>query len=200
MSLTDVDWSGLPQPEDDGAAAHLPGLMLPLVSLPSTTGGSVDVGQLAGLSVLYVYPMTGRPDRALPEGWDMIPGARGCTPQSCAFRDHFDELRALGVQNLFGVSTQDTAEQAEAAARLHLPFALLSDAALELADALSLPRFEVEGRTLLKRMTLFVEDRQIVRVHYPVFPPDADATRVLTWLKARSGSSDTSSGAGTSRP
>lgn len=187
MSLTKVDWSALPQPEEDGAAAHLTGMALPPVALPSTGGGAVALDQLAGLAVLYVYPMTARPDRALPDGWDMIPGARGCTPQSCAFRDHFDALRALGVTHLFGVSTQGTAYQAEAAARLHLPFPLLSDAGLALADALSLPRFTVEGQVLLKRLTLIAEAGRIVRVHYPVFPPDADADKVLGWLGQSAG-------------
>jgi len=187
MSLTDVDWSGLPQPQDDGRADHLAGRTLPPVALPSTDGGRVALDQLAGITVIYVYPMTGRPDRALPEGWDMIPGARGCTPQSCAFRDHFAELRALGVAHLFGVSTQSTEEQSEAATRLHLPFPLLSDANLQMGDALSLPRFEVEGATRLNRLTLVAEDGRIQRVHYPVFPPDADAGKVMGWLSEKSG-------------
>ncbi|MEM6481517.1 MAG: peroxiredoxin [Pseudomonadota bacterium] len=188
MSLIDVDWSELPQPENDGAASHLEGMNLPVVALQSTDGRAVALDQLQGLTVLYVYPMTGRPDRALPAGWDMIPGARGCTPQSCAFRDHFAELRTLGVEHVFGISTQTTAHQVEAATRLHLPFPLLSDADLMLGAALSLPRFTVEGRTLLKRVTMVVEAGRILRVHYPVFPPDADAQNVLSWLRARSGS------------
>lgn len=188
MSLTEVDWSELPKPEDDGAAAHLEGMALPAVTLPSTEGQCVALDQLEGLAVLYVYPMTGQPDRALPDGWDMIPGARGCTPQSCAFRDHFAELRGLGVAHVFGISTQNTAEQSEAATRLHLPFPLLSDADLALGSALPLPQFEVEGRTMLKRVTMIAEAGRILRVHYPVFPPDADAENVLSWLRARSGS------------
>ncbi|MEM9911554.1 MAG: peroxiredoxin [Pseudomonadota bacterium] len=188
MSLIDVDWSELPQPENDGAASHLEGMNLPVVALQSTDGRAVALDQLQGLTVLYVYPMTGRPDRALPAGWDTIPGARGCTPQSCAFRDHFAELRTLGVEHVFGISTQTTAHQVEAATRLHLPFPLLSDADLMLGAALSLPRFTVEGRTLLKRVTMVVEAGRILRVHYPVFPPDADAQNVLSWLRARSGS------------
>ena len=189
MSLTDVDWSELPQPEADGAAAHLTGMSLPSLSLPATGGGSVAPDELEGLTLIYVYPMTGRPDRALPDGWDMLPGARGCTPQSGAFRDQFSDLRAIGVDHLFGVSTQTTEEQAEAATRLHLPFTLLSDAQLAFGDALALPRFEVEGRTCLKRLTLMAEGGRILRVHYPVFPPDADAGRVIDWLSMRSASS-----------
>lgn len=186
MSLTDVDWSNIPKPDEDGAAAHLEGLSLPCVSLPSTAGEAVTLDALQGLTVIYVYPMTGRPDRALPDGWDMIPGARGCTPQSCAFRDHHAELQALGVAHLFGVSTQTTEEQQEAATRLHLPFPLLSDVDLKLCEALALPRFEVEGRTLLKRLTLVADAGRILRVNYPVFPPDADADNVLSWLRSRS--------------
>jgi peroxiredoxin len=135
--------------------------------------------------VLYVYPMTGTPGVALPEGWDSIPGARGCTPQSCSFRDHFAELTGLGVDQLFGLSTQDTAYQAEAAERLHLPFPLLSDAGLTLATALRLPTFEAWGDTLIRRMALVIEDRRIVKVFYPVFPPDANAGQVVDWLKSR---------------
>ncbi|MEM6375475.1 MAG: peroxiredoxin [Pseudomonadota bacterium] len=185
MSLTEVDWSALPQPEQDAAAAHLEGMMLPSVTLPSTEGNDVVLDDLKDVSVIYIYPMTGRPDRDLPDGWDMIPGARGCTPQSCAFRDHFADLQALGVRHLYGVSTQTSDEQAEAAARLHLPFPLLSDAAGAFGEALSLPRFTVEGRRLLKRVTLIAEAGRILRVHYPVFPPDADAERVKDWLAKR---------------
>ncbi|MFY0692110.1 MAG: peroxiredoxin [Paracoccaceae bacterium] len=182
-SSADPDWADLPKPEDDGGAAHLGGMALPSISLPATDGGAVDLSALTGRSVVYAYPMTGRPDRALPEGWDMIPGARGCTPQSCAFRDHFAELRELGVTHLFGLSTQGTAYQAEAAARLHLPFALLSDADLALATALNLPVMEVEGQVLLRRLTLVIEDGVIVKLFYPVFPPNENATIVIDWLR-----------------
>lgn len=181
----DVDWSTLPAPKDDGAADHLPGRQLPGLRLPATSGCPVDLSALKGLTVVYIYPMTGRTDRPLPEGWDMIPGARGCSPQSCAFRDHYADLQALGVDHLFGLSTQDSEWQREAAERLHLPFPILSDAGLQFADALDLPRFEVDGMTLLKRMTLIVQDGEIVHVLYPVFPPDQNAAQVEAWVRSR---------------
>jgi peroxiredoxin len=177
------DWSQIPAPQDDGAAAHLPGRVLPSVPLSATDGATIDLAALPGRTVVYAYPRTGRPDRANPEGWDMIPGARGCSPQSCAFRDHHAALRALGVAHLFGLSTQDTAYQQEAAARLHLPFALLSDAGLTLTAALDLPTFETEGMTLLKRLTLVIDAGRITHVFYPVFPPDENASAVVAWLK-----------------
>lgn len=184
MALTAApDWSTLPAPQDDGGADHLVGLDLPELSLPATDGRDVRLADLRGLTVVFAYPMTGRPDRDLPEGWDAIPGARGCTPQSCAFRDAFADLQAAGVVQVFGVSTQDTAYQAEAAARLHLPYPLLSDAGLALAEALDLPRMTVEGVTLLKRLALIVRDGQIVHCLYPVFPPDRNAEVVLDWLR-----------------
>lgn len=183
-NLTSVDWSTLPTPEDDGATAHLAGTHLPSVILQGTKGKSVDLANLSGRSVVYIYPMTGRPDQPLPDGWDSIPGARGCTPQSCAFRDHAAELKDLGADHLFGLSTQDTAYQQEVAGRLHLPFALLSDAGLAFAKALSLPTFEVEGMTLLKRTTLVVKDGIVEKVFYPVFPPDQSATDVIDYLSA----------------
>lgn len=185
VNLTDVDWSTLPQPEDDGAAAHLVGLHLPNLSLPASSGGKVDLSSLKGLSVIYAYPMTGRPNVALPDGWDMIPGARGCTPQSCAFRDHSAELTAFGVGQIFGLSTQSTSYQNEAAERLHLPFPLLSDAELLLTNALTLPTMIVDGMKLLKRCTMVVLDTRISHVFYPVFPPDRNAAVVVDWLKTR---------------
>jgi len=132
--------------------------------------------------VIYGYPRTGRPDEEPPAGWDLIPGAKGCTPQSCAFRDHYQELRQAGAAQVFGLSTQTTPYQQEAASRLHLPFALLSDAELACTHALHLPTFEVAGMILLKRLTLIVTNGQIVKVFYPVFPPDQNATEVLAWL------------------
>lgn len=174
----------LPVPVDDGACDHLPGMLLPSVYLRSTTGELVDLSALTGTTVVYCYPLTGRPDLALPEGWDEIPGARGCTPQSCAFRDHHAELQALNAK-VFGLSTQDTGYQREAAGRLHLPFALLSDEKLEFAGALNLPTFEVEGKTLIKRLTLLVVDGKIETVFYPVFPPGKNAEEVLEWLSER---------------
>lgn len=183
-TLTEVDWSTIPEPEDDGAAAHLAGLSLPSISLAATDGSLVDLSTLSGRSVVYVYPMTGRPDVALPQGWDMLPGARGCTPQSCAFRDHHDDLRILGVSQLFGLSTQNTAYQREASERLHLPFAILSDEKLDLAKALNLPLMQVETMTLTKRLTLIIRDGRIEHVFYPVFPPDRSAADVMDWLAA----------------
>ena len=176
----------LPVPVDDGACDHLPGLVLPSIPLPATDGDLVDIAALQGRSVVYCYPRTGRPDQEMPPGWNGIPGARGCTPQSCAFRDHHAELRALDAR-VFGLSTQDTAYQREAADRLHLPFPLLSDADLAFARALRLPTFETSGMTLIKRLTLMVGDGRIEHVFYPVFPPDADAGRVVAWLAAHRG-------------
>lgn len=187
VNLNEVDWSKLPRPEDDGAAAHLAGMALKHVPLPATDGSQVDLGSLPGQVVLYIYPMTGRPDVPLPDGWDGIPGARGCTPQSCAFRDHYADLKALGVDHLFGLSTQTTEYQAEAAERMHLPFPLLSDADLAFANALGLPTFEVEDMTLLRRLALVLINGKIVKTFYPVFPPDRNADDVIEWLKAQSG-------------
>lgn len=179
------DWSRIPAPVDDGAAAHLPGSMLPSVPLEATDGATVDLAALDGLTVVYAFPRTGRPGVENPEGWDLIPGARGCTPQACAFRDHFAELKALGVDHLFGLSTQDTDYQREAAARLHLPFPLLSDERLQLTRALRLPTFTTAGMTLLKRLTLIAENGRIARVVYPVFPPDRNAGQVIELLSQR---------------
>jgi peroxiredoxin len=173
---------GLPAPVDDGACAHVAGLPLPAAALPSTSGGVVELAGLAGRTVIYCYPRTGRPDEEPPAGWNAIPGARGCTPQSCAYRDHHAELAALGAR-VFGLSTQETAHQREAVERLRLPFPLLSDAGLTFARALRLPTFETSGMTLIKRLTLIVGDGRIEQVFYPVFPPDADAGRVVAWLE-----------------
>ncbi|MFB9995103.1 peroxiredoxin [Deinococcus oregonensis] len=184
--MTDVHLlpPNLPAPPDDGACDHLTGLRFPALPLPATDGRSVDVSGLAGRTVLYVYPRTGTPGVPLPQDWDIIPGARGCTPQSCAFRDHHAELGALGAR-VFGLSTQTTPQQAEAAARLHLPFALLSDSGGELARALRLPTFEVPGedQPLLRRVTMVVTDAVIEKVFYPVFPPDQNAAEVMDWLR-----------------
>jgi len=181
-STATPDWSTLPAPEDDGGARHLVGAHLPSVRLTATTGESVDLSSLAGRTIIYAYPRTGQPGVANPDGWDMIPGARGCTPQTCAFRDRFRELRSLGVGHLFGLSTQDTAYQREAAGRLHLPFGLLSDEHLTLTRALRLPTFETSGMTLLKRHTLVIDNAAITHVFYPVFPPDRSASDVIQWL------------------
>lgn len=174
----------LPVPQDDGAARHLRGLRLPDLALPATDGSSVNLSGLAGRTLVYIYPRTGEPGKPSPAGWDAIPGARGCTPQSCGFRDHFAELKAAGVAHLFGLSTQDIAYQREAAERLHLPFAILSDKDLNLARAIKLPTFEVEGMILMKRMALVIDDGVVVKVFYPVFPPDKNAAEVLAWLQA----------------
>ncbi len=174
----------LPVPADDGATRHLTGMPIPSLALEATDGSQVDLSRFRGRTVVYAYPRTGRPGQPLPSGWDAIPGARGCTPQSCGFRDHYAELRSLGVGQVFGLSTQDTAYQREAVARLHLPFPLLSDAALQLTSALNLPTFEVEGTRLIKRLVLVIDEGVITRVFYPVFPPDQSAAEVLAWLAA----------------
>ena len=177
----------LPVPKDDGACVHLSGMKLPRVTLASTAGRSVELAQAKGRTVVYIYPRTGRPDQDLPTGWNAIPGARGCTPQSCAFRDHFEELKSAGAAQVYGLSTQDTAYQREAVERLHLPFEILSDEKLEFTRALRLPTFEVDGMVLIKRMALIVRDGVIEKVFYPVFPPDRNASDVLAWLASRDG-------------
>lgn len=173
----------LPVPVDDGGCSHLVGMKLPSVLLPSTSGQLVDCSGLHQRVVLYCYPMTGRPDVSLPEGWDDIPGARGCTPEACGFRDHYQEVKTLGSE-IFGLSTQKTAYQQEAVARLHLPYALLSDAEFLFAKALKLPLFEVGSLVLIKRLTLIVLRGVIEHVFYPVFPPDKHAAEVVTWLRS----------------
>ncbi|MGP8437987.1 peroxiredoxin [Paraburkholderia fungorum] len=177
----DVDWSKLPAPIDDGAADHLVGTRLPDLALTSTSGNAVNLSRLTGWTVLYAFPLTGRPDQPLPEGWEQIPGARGCTPQSCAFRERKALISSAGAA-LFGLSTQATPYQQEAVDRLALPFPLLSDEHRVLARALALPTFTVSGMTLLKRLTLIVKDGIIEHVFYPVFPPDRNADDVLAWL------------------
>jgi peroxiredoxin len=172
----------LPIPLDDGACNHLPGTQLPSAPLMSTAGRTVDLAEIPGRTVVYCYPRTGRPDQDLPLGWNEIPGARGCTPQSCAFRDHYQELQALGAA-VFGLSTQDTYYQREAAERLHLPFPLLSDQRLLFTKALNLPTFEVESMTLIRRLTLVVRDGFVEHAFYPVFPPDKNADEVIDWLR-----------------
>lgn len=177
----------LPIPVDDGATAHLPGMRVPSIPLPSTAGGTVDLSALTGRTVVYCYPRTGRPDQAVPEGWDQIPGARGCTPQSCSFRDRYAEFERLGTR-VFGLSTQTTEYQREAVTRLHLPFALLSDRDLAFTRALRLPTFEFvwsfgnQPAELIKRLTMVLRDGRIEYVFYPVFPPNMDAERVGAWL------------------
>jgi peroxiredoxin len=182
------DYTSLPQnlpvPEDDGAADHLPGSEVPAVALPSTLGGAVDLAQAARERlVVYVYPRTGVPGEPLLDGWDDIPGARGCTPQSCAFRDTQAELARHGAA-LVGISAQTPQEQAEFAEREHILYPLLSDPGLKLAEAMGLPTFETSGLTLYKRLTFVAEQGRIVKVFYPVFPPDRNAGDVLAWLES----------------
>ena len=178
--------NNLPVPQDDGACSHLTGTRVPAVLLRSTAGGMVDLSRLSGRTIVYCYPRTGKPDQEMPAGWNDIPGARGCTPQSCAFRDHYRDLRALGIAAVYGLSTQDSDYQREAVNRLELPFELLSDDKLEFAAALKLPTFNVEGMTLIKRLSLIVHDGVIEQVFYPVFPPDANAAAIVHWLVERS--------------
>lgn len=189
----------LPRPLDDGAAAHLEGGCLPDVELRATDGTLVNLGELKGRFVIYVYPMTGRPGIALPDGWDGIPGARGCTPQACSFRDHYTELQELET-GVFGLSAQTSDHQREARDRLHLPFQLLSDSALELKSALRLPTFSVGGMELFKRLTLVTESGRIRKVFYPVFPPDQNASDVLAWLRGRVQQGAQAGGSTGSRP
>ena len=175
----------LPVPEDDGAAEHLPGMAVPRLSLASTEGGTVDLAALAQERlVVYVYPRTGRPGEPLPAGWDDIPGARGCTPQSCAFRDALDEFASHGA-SVVGISAQSSEDQLEFAQRERISFPLLSDSALKLSSELRLPTFEAGGMTLYRRLTFVAEQGAIVKAFYPVFPPDRNAADVLAWLAAR---------------
>lgn len=183
-NLMDVDWSKIPAPTDDGAARHLAGMAIPPIDLVATDNSSVSLAALQGRTVVFAYPRTGEPGKiSLVDDWDMIPGARGCTPQTCAFRDLFAELKASGARQVFGLSTQDHDYQCEMAARLHLPFAVLSDEKLLLTRALDLPTMEVAGLTLIKRLALIIDDGRISHVFYPVFPPDRNASDVLAWLK-----------------
>jgi len=174
--------SDLPVPQDDGAAEHLVGMALPAISLSATTNIQFPLSKVNGRLVIYCYPMTGQPNFALPDGWDQIPGARGCTPQSCSFRDHYQELRSLGAE-VVGLSVQSTEYQQEMADRLHLPFPVLSDDSYQLQRVLQLPTFVAAGMTLLKRITLIVNNGVIEAVHYPIFPSDSDPAWVMDYLK-----------------
>jgi peroxiredoxin len=190
-SPTDGDFRGLPEdlpvPADDGAADHLSGVAVPSLRLPSTLGDDLDLAEAARERVVvYLYPRTGRPGEPLPEGWDAIPGARGCTPQSCAFRDHQQELAAHRV-GVIGLSAQTPQDQREFAEREHIPYPLLSDSALELARRLRLPTFEAAGMRLYRRLTFIAVQARIEKVFYPVFPPDRNAADVLAWLAAKAG-------------
>jgi peroxiredoxin (alkyl hydroperoxide reductase subunit C) len=183
-NLLEVDWSQIPAPTDDGATAHLPGMTIPPVSLMATNDTRVTLSALPGRTIVFAYPRTGEPGKiSLVEDWDMIPGARGCTPQTCSFRDLYAELKAAGAAQVFGLSTQSNAYQTEMASRLHLPFPVLSDETLDLTRALDLPTMDVAGLTLIKRLALVIDDARITHVFYPVFPPDRNAGDVLAWLK-----------------
>jgi peroxiredoxin len=199
-SIGTPDWENLPKPAEDGAARHLVGMRWPSVGLAATDGSVVDVSLVKGWVVIFGYPRTGRPGMENPPGWDSIAGARGCTPQSCGFRECFAELREAGIEQVFGLSTQVSEYQREAAERLHLPFVLLSDAELAVTQTLGLPTFEIEGAlggqgemaggargnaVLLKRVTLMLKDGLIEHVFYPVFPPDRNALEVLEWMRGR---------------
>lgn len=181
--LLAVDWASLPQPHDDGCARHLVGALVSDVELPATDGSAVALSRLTGRTIVFVYPRTGVPGQPLPDGWDLIPGARGCTPHACSFRDLYAELRTAGAQHVFGLSTQSSEEQREAADRLHLPFLILSDAALKLATSMSLPTMTVHGAQLLSRLAMILDDGRVTKVFYPVFPPDQNASDVLAWLR-----------------
>jgi peroxiredoxin len=176
----------LPIPQDDGLTNHLKGMKLPNVSLNATNGKPINFGDIKGILVIYCYPMTGQPNVALPDGWDQIPGARGCTPQSCSFRDHYQELQALGAE-VVGLSVQATDYQKEMADRLHLPFPVVSDRNYEFQKALNMPTFIAAGKTLLKRVTLIANNGVIEAVHYPIFPSDSDPAWVINYLQSHQG-------------
>ncbi|MCJ1396083.1 hypothetical protein MMC18_008971 [Xylographa bjoerkii] len=179
--------SDLPVPTDDGACDHLTNAGLPNTTLPSTGSPSnpLDVSQLHDLTIIFCYPRTGAPDEVVPTTWDAIPGARGCTPQACSFRDNLPALKEHGVKNVYGLSTQGTEYQKEVHDRVHLPYELLSDEGLGFVKAMRLPTIEWEGKQLVKRITLAVEKRKVVKYWYPVFPPDRNVLDVLDWLKGR---------------
>ena len=174
---------GLPIPQDDGSTNHLKGMKLPNVSLNATNGKAVNFGDIKGKLVIYCYPMTGQPNVALPDGWDQIPGARGCTPQSCSFRDHYQELQALGAE-VVGLSVQTAEYQKEMADRLHLSFPVVSDVNYQFQKALNMPTFVAARMTLLKRVTLITNNGVIEAVHYPIFPSDSDPAWVIDYLKS----------------
>ena len=178
-----VDWSKIPEPSLDVNLNHLNNFRITHIELNSTDNKIVNISRLKEISVIYVYPMSGVPGKALPEGWDEIPGARGCTPQSCSFRDNFSKLKELGVKNIFGLSTQNTEYQKELADRLHLPYTILSDEKLEFAKKLKLPLFKVEGMDLIKRITLILKDNEIVKYFYPIFPPTKNVEDVIEYFQ-----------------
>ena len=183
-NLLGVDWSKIPAPQDDGAARHLAGMAVPDVALAATDGTQVSLAKVPGRVVVFAYPRTGVPGQiSLVDDWDMIPGARGCTPQSCAFRDHEAELRELGAR-VAGLSTQTLDDQVEFAERNHIGYPVIADPERRLGSAIGLPTFEVAGETLYKRLALVAESGEIVKVFYPVFPPDRNAADVVAWLRS----------------
>ena len=182
-NLSDVDWSKIPEPKLDFNLEHLNQFIIPDLKLNSTDGTIVNLSNLKGITVIYVYPMTGVPGKELPEGWDEIPGARGCTPQSCSFRDNFSKLKKLKIDNIFGLSTQSTEYQKELATRLHLPYPILSDEKLEFAKMLKLPTFKVLNMNLLKRITLILKDNKIIKYFYPIFPPTKNIEDVINFFE-----------------
>ena len=182
-NLSDVDWSKIPEPKLDFNLEHLNQLIIPDLKLNSTDDTTVSLSNLKVITVIYVYPMTGVPGKELPEGWDEIPGARGCTPQSCSFRDNFSKLKKLGVNNIFGLSTQSTEYQKELATRLHLPYTILSDEKLEFSKKLKLPMFKVLKMNLLKRITLILKDNKIIKYFYPIFPPTKNIEDVINFFE-----------------
>lgn len=185
----------LPEPDDDGAADHLVGMQMPNIELHASNGDKVGLGALGpGITVIYLYPMTGKPGVDLPEGWDAIPGARGCSTEACDFRDHFTQLHEAGAGRVFGMSSQDPKYQAEVVERLRLPFSMLSDERFNVAEALRLPTFSAPGHNrLYSRLTLIVDNGTIEHVFYPVFPPNTHAQQVLAWLENKQRTSDEAS-------
>lgn len=187
--------SDIPVPQDDGACNHLTGKDFPSLEIPSTAGNVVDISSLSGVTILFCYPRTAAPDETVPDSWNEIPGARGCTPQACSFRDASKEFLELGVSHIFGASTQDTPYQQEVKQRVGLPYQLLSDESLALQKALNLPTFEWQGKKLIKRLSMVIEDGKILKVFYPVFPPSESANEVLKWMKNYGGRQNLSTAA-----
>jgi peroxiredoxin len=181
-NLTNVDWSKIPAPKGEENLSHLNNYTIKQVKLKSTDDKLVELSEIKGLTIIYIYPMTGQPDKPLPDNWDNIPGARGCTPQSCSFRDNFNQLKKLNVDNIFGLSTQNNQYQKEMVKRLSLPYKVLSDEKLEFANQLKLPIFEVKNMKLIKRITLILNNNKIIKYFYPVFPPDKNVNDVIKFL------------------
>ena len=181
-SLTNIDWSKIPAPKGEENLNHLNNYIIKLIKLKSTADALVDLSEIKGLTIIYIYPMTGQPDKPLPDNWDNIPGARGCTPQSCSFRDNFNALKKLNVNNIFGLSSQTSEYQKEMAKRLNLPYEVLSDEKLKFANQLKLPIFQVKDLKLVKRITLILSDNKILKYFYPVFPPDENVNEVIKFL------------------